>query len=66
MDLAYTVSLHILKSFLTCSKILQHGANGFTCLKEGMLRIFIIHKNPSPSAGFEPMNLVTNGKHANY
>jgi hypothetical protein len=31
--------------------------------KEGALRIFINLKSPSPSAGFEPANLVANGKH---
>jgi hypothetical protein len=42
-----------LEDFLTCRKILQHGANGFTSpLKEGMLPNFNTLKNPSPSAGF--------------
>jgi hypothetical protein len=31
-----------------------------------MLQIFIKLKNPSPLAGFEPMNLGSNGKHANH
>jgi hypothetical protein len=52
---------------LTCSKISRHGANGFTSPpKEGVLRIFIALKNPSPSAGFEPTDLGANGKHANH
>jgi hypothetical protein len=34
--------------------------------KEVVLRIFIALKNPSPSAGFEPANLGSSGKHANY
>jgi hypothetical protein len=52
---------------LTCHKILRHGANGFTSPpKEGMLWIFIALKNPSPSAGFEPVNHGSNGKHASH
>jgi hypothetical protein len=35
-------------------------------LKEGVLRIFIAIKNPSPSAGFEPANVVFNGKHVSH
>jgi hypothetical protein len=38
-----------LKEFLTCRKILGHGTSGFTSHpKEGVLRIFIALKNPSP------------------
>jgi hypothetical protein len=41
--------------------------DGFTCLlTEVMLRIFITLKNPSLSAGFEPVNLESNGKHNNH
>jgi hypothetical protein len=37
---------------LTCHKILQHGASGFTSHpKEGVVRIFIALKNPSPQPG---------------
>jgi hypothetical protein len=44
---------------------LRHGTDGFTSPpKEVMLRIFIILKNPSSSAGFELVNLVSSGKHA--
>jgi hypothetical protein len=44
--------LHTSKSCLTCRKI-QHNASGFTSPpKEGMLRIFIALKIPSPSARF--------------
>jgi hypothetical protein len=36
----------------TCRKILRHGTSGFTPhAKEGMLRIFIALKNPSPWLG---------------
>jgi hypothetical protein len=47
--------------FLTCHKILWHGADGFTSPpKEGVLRIV------SPSALFEPSNLRSICKHANH
>jgi hypothetical protein len=37
---------------LTCSKILRHGTSGFTSHPmEGVLRIFIALKNPSPLPG---------------
>jgi hypothetical protein len=35
-------------------------------MKEGVLRIFIALKNPSPSAGSEHANLESNGKQANH
>jgi hypothetical protein len=39
----------------TCRKILRHGTSGFTSHpKEGVLRIFIALKNPSPRPGFNP------------
>jgi hypothetical protein len=48
-------------------KILRHGADGFISPpNESVLRIFGALKNTSPSAGFEPSNLGSNGKHANY
>jgi hypothetical protein len=44
---------------------LGHGTDGFTsCLKEVLLRTLITLKNPSSSAGFEPANLGSSGKHA--
>jgi hypothetical protein len=47
--------------------ILQHGTNRFTFpLKEVKLQIFNALKNPSSSAGFDPENLGSNGKHANH
>jgi hypothetical protein len=43
---------------------LRHGTDGFTSPpKEVVLRIFITLKNPSSSAGFEPANLGSSGKH---
>jgi hypothetical protein len=42
-------------------------ASGFTSApKEGVLLIFIALKTSLPSAGFEPANLRSNGKHANH
>jgi hypothetical protein len=55
-----------MQGFLTCLKIL-HGADSFTSTpKEGVLRIFIVLENPSPSIGFETPNFGFNGKHANH
>jgi hypothetical protein len=59
--------IHTSKGSLTCLIILRHGADGFTsAAKEGVLRIFIALKNPSPSAGFDPANLGSKSKHANH
>jgi hypothetical protein len=42
---------------------LRHGTHGFTSLlKEGVMRIFSVLKNPTASAGFEPANLGTRGQ----
>jgi hypothetical protein len=48
MYLAFKASLFTLQSdFFAYSKLLQHGATGFTSPpKEGILRIFITLKNP--------------------
>ena len=44
---------------------LRHGTDGFTSPpKEGVLRVFFALKNPTATAGFEPVNLGTNGQHA--
>jgi hypothetical protein len=46
------------KWFFTCHKILWHWASGFTSpLKEGMLRIFVALKYPSPRLGLNPRTL---------
>jgi hypothetical protein len=53
--------------YLTCLKILRHGADGLTYPpKEGVPRIFIALKNPSSSAGYEPTNLGSKDKHAKH
>jgi hypothetical protein len=65
LNLADVVSLTLRRDFLTCHKILRHGAGGFTSRpKEVVLRIFIAFKSPSLSAGLESVNLVSNGKYA--
>jgi hypothetical protein len=46
------------KVSFTCRKILRHGISGFTCHpKEGVLRIFIAVKSPSPWPGSNPRPL---------
>jgi hypothetical protein len=45
---------------------LQHGTDGFTSPKEGVLLIFIANENPSPLVSFEPANLGSNGEHDNH
>jgi hypothetical protein len=58
---------HTWKCSLTSCKILWHIADGFTSPpKEGVLRIFIAVKNPSPSAGFETVNVGSSDKHASH
>jgi hypothetical protein len=52
---------------LTCCNILQHGTDGFLSPpKEVVLRIAIALETPSSSAGFEPENFESNGKHDNH
>jgi hypothetical protein len=47
--------------------MLQHGADRFTFPpKEGVLRIFIAHKNPLLATGFKQANLGSSGKYANH
>jgi hypothetical protein len=59
--------LSYLQGYLTRSKILRHGDDGFTSPpKEFVPRIFNAIENPSASAGFEPENFGSNGKHANH
>jgi hypothetical protein len=51
----------------TRRNILRHGGDSFTTSsKEGELRIFFAHKNPSSSARFEPANVGSNDKHNHY
>jgi hypothetical protein len=62
-----SISFNISKGSLTCLKILR-VADGFTPPppNEGGLWIFVALKNLSPSAGFQPVNFVYDGKHANH
>jgi hypothetical protein len=56
-DFAYQY-LKYLKGSLTYRKILRHGTSGFISLpKEGVLRIFIALKSPSPWPGLNPRPL---------
>jgi hypothetical protein len=65
--LPYEVFIVYLKWFLTCSKILRHGVDGFTSPpKEGVLQNFIVFKSSLPSAGSEPAILWSNGRYANH
>jgi hypothetical protein len=53
-NLVYPFPWDFKKSF-ACRKILRHGTSGFTSHpKEGVLRIFIALKNPSPWPGSNP------------
>jgi hypothetical protein len=55
------------KWFTKRRKTLRYESDGFTApLKEGVLRVFIVLKYPSPSEGFDPANIGSNGKHANH
>jgi hypothetical protein len=55
------------KRSLTCHKILQHGASGFTShLKESVQRIFIALKISITLVGFEPTIFGSSGKHTNH
>jgi hypothetical protein len=62
-----SIFVYTSKGFLTCCKIVRHGASGFTsCPKEGMPQIFNARKNASPSGGFEPTILGHSGKHSDH
>jgi hypothetical protein len=50
--------LKYLKGFLKCHKILRHGTCSFISHpKEGVLRVFIVFKRPSPRPGLNPRPL---------
>jgi hypothetical protein len=56
-NLFYQSPWYFKRSF-TCRKILRHGNSGFTSHpKEGVLRIFISFKTPSPWPGSNPQPL---------
>lgn len=53
--------------FLTYREILRHRADGFISPpKKGALHTVITLKNPSPSGGYEKVNLETSDYHANH
>jgi hypothetical protein len=65
LNFAYEVSLWCAWGSVTCRKILRHGTDRCTSPpKEGVLRVFIVLKNPNVLAGFELANLESNGEHA--
>jgi hypothetical protein len=56
-NFAYSLSL-IRQRIFTCRKIIRHGTSGCTYHpKEGVLRIFIALKNPSPRSDLNPRPL---------
>jgi hypothetical protein len=58
-----SIYVHTSKRFLTCRKILRHGAYDITSTqKKGKLRILLSLK-PSLSAGIDTTNLGSNCKH---
>jgi hypothetical protein len=60
------IFVHTSKGYVTCHKIIRHGANSFTSpSKEGVLRNFIVPKIPLFSGGVEPAKLGSIGKHGN-
>jgi hypothetical protein len=62
-----SIFFHTCRDFLTCSKILRHGIDGFTSPSEEVgILIFIALKNPSSSAGHESSKLGSNRKHHNH
>ena len=59
--------LYIRVEVLLRAANLRHGTHGFTSLlKEFILRIFKLWKNPSTPAGLEPANLGSSGEHDNH
>jgi hypothetical protein len=62
LNFAYEASFHACRVFLHAVN-LRHVTDGFTSSpKEVVLRIL----SPLSSAGFEPANLGSSGKHANH
>jgi hypothetical protein len=58
---------HTMHGSLTCHTVFRNWASGFTSpQKEVILRVFIVMKSPSSSAGYESANLGSHGKHANH
>jgi hypothetical protein len=51
---------------LTCHKIFWHGTDGLTSPPKESCYTFLLSSKTSTSAKFEPVNLGSNGKHANH
>jgi hypothetical protein len=61
------IFVHTSQVIFTCRKILRQGASGFTSSpKEVVLQIFVALRKSIASAGFEPANLGSSGKHAKH
>jgi hypothetical protein len=63
---AYQYLFHTSQRYLTCRRILRHGAMASLPLRRNSFCDFIAIKNPSSSAGFQPANLGSNCKHNNH
>jgi hypothetical protein len=60
-------SLWDFKNSFKCRKILRHGTFPlYFPSEEGVLRIFITLKNPSPWPGYEPATFGSSGQHTNH
>jgi hypothetical protein len=57
MNLAFEVSLFILRSDFKCFKVLRHWATALLPPKKGVLLIYIALKNPSPQPDLNPQTL---------
>jgi hypothetical protein len=67
LNLADVVSLSYSKGMFNIPwNLTTWGRRLYFPPKEGVTRIFVALRNPSPSAGFEPANLGSDGKHANH
>jgi hypothetical protein len=65
-DFLYTVQARSGFKGLICRKFVHETDDLTSPPKEGVLRIFITVKNASPSAGSEPSNIGSDGKHAKH
>jgi hypothetical protein len=66
VNFAYEISLFIYTGFFNMPPNLMTWEQRLYFPSEAVLQISIVLKNPSSSAGFEPVNLEFNGKHANH
>jgi hypothetical protein len=66
LNLADVVSLSYYARSLTFRKLLRHGADGLVPLRRKACWGFLLSLKIHPSAGLEPTNLGSAGKHANH